>query len=327
MRQIILRNPGEFVKREVPVPAISPGEALVRIRKVGVCGSDFHAFTGSHPIYTYPRVLGHELAGEIVEVSANDFDIRTGDCCAIEPYISCGHCKPCKAGRNNCCESLRVIGIHLDGGMQEFLPVPLALLYKSEKLSLEELALVETLGIGAHAVSRSKIGQGQSALVVGVGPIGLAVAEFGRAAGADVCVVEKNQWRRDFAYSLGIKALAEPDELLCDVVFDATGSAASMSRSLSYVAPGGSLVFVGLTKEPVMLDDSLLHTREVTIYASRNSHGQFRRIIRMLEERQIKTIPWITDRMTLAQVPAEFEELSSRPTLIKAIVDVEEPRS
>ncbi|HYK51277.1 MAG TPA: zinc-binding alcohol dehydrogenase family protein [Terriglobales bacterium] len=327
MRQIVLRSPGEFVKQDVSVPTFSPGEALVRIRTVGVCGSDFHAFTGSHPIYTYPRVLGHELAGEIVEVSANDFGIRAGDRCAIEPYISCGRCKPCKAGRTNCCEKLRVIGIHVDGGMQEFLPVPLSLLHKSEQLSLEELALVETLGIGAHAVSRSKIGQGQSALVVGAGPIGLAVAEFARAAGAEVCIVEKSQWRRDFAISMGMMAVAEPGGLLSDVVFDATGSAGSMSQSLSYVAPGGSLVFVGLTKEPVMLNDSQLHTREVTIYASRNSRGQFRRIIRMLEERQIKTVPWITDRMALAQVPAEFKELSSRPTLIKAIVDVEEART
>jgi 2-desacetyl-2-hydroxyethyl bacteriochlorophyllide A dehydrogenase len=327
MRQIVLRNPGEFVKREVSVPTLSPGEALVRIRKVGVCGSDFHAFTGSHPIYTYPRVLGHELAGEIVEVSANDFGIRTGDRCAIEPYISCGQCKPCKAGRTNCCEKLRVIGIHVDGGMQEFLPVPLSLLYKSENLSLEELALVETLGIGAHAVSRSQIGQGQSALVVGAGPIGLAVAEFARAAGAGVCIVEKSQWCRDFAISLGMRAVAEPGGLLSDVVFDATGSAASMSQSLCYVAAGGSLVFVGLTKEPVTLNDSLLHTREVTIYASRNSRGQFRRIIRMLEESEIKTVPWITDRMALSQVPTEFKDLSSRPTLIKAIVDVEEATS
>ncbi|HEX3351400.1 MAG TPA: zinc-binding alcohol dehydrogenase family protein [Terriglobales bacterium] len=327
MRQIVLSNPGEFVKRDVSVPTFSPGEGLVRIRKVGVCGSDFHAFTGSHPIYTYPRVLGHELAGEVVEVGANDFDIRIGDRCAIEPYISCGQCKPCQAGRTNCCEKLRVIGIHVDGGMQEFLPVPLSLLHKSEKLSLEELALVETLGIGAHAVSRSKIGQGQSALVVGAGPIGLAVAEFARAAGADVCIVEKSQWRRDFATRLGMKAVAESGGLLSDVVFDATGSAASMSQSLSYVAPGGSLVFVGLTKEPVTLNDSLLHTREMTIYSSRNSCGQFRRIIRMLEESQIKTVPWITDRMALAQVPSEFKDLPRRPTLIKAIVDVEEARS
>jgi 2-desacetyl-2-hydroxyethyl bacteriochlorophyllide A dehydrogenase len=326
MRQIVLRSPGEFVKREVSVPTFSSGEALLRIRKVGVCGSDFHAFTGSHPIYTYPRVLGHELAGEVIEVSANDFGIRPGDRCAIEPYISCGQCKPCKAGRTNCCEKLRVIGIHVDGGMQEFLPVPLSLLHKSEKLSLDELALVETLGIGAHAVSRSRIGQGQSALVVGAGPIGLAVAEFARAEGAEVCIVEKSQWRRDFAISLGMKAVAESGGLLSDVVFDATGSASSMSQSLSHVSAGGSLVFVGLTKEPVMLNDSQLHTREVTIYASRNSRGQFRRIIRMLEERQIKTVPWITDRMALAQVPAEFKDLASRPTLIKAIVDVEEAR-
>lgn len=327
MRQIVLRSPGEFVKREASVPILAPGEAVVRIRKVGVCGSDFHAFAGRHPAYTYPRVLGHELAGEVVEVGANDFGISLGDRCAIEPYISCGQCKACQAGRTNCCERLRVIGIHVDGGMQEFLAVPLSLLHKSETLSLEELALVETLGIGAHAVSRSNIGRGQSALVVGAGPIGLAVAEFARAAGSDVCVMEKSQWRRDFAMNLGIKALAEPDGYLSDVVFDATGSARSMSESLSYVAPAGRLVFVGLTKEPVMLDDSLLHAREVTIYASRNSYGQFRRIISMLEERQINTLSWITDRMQLAQVPAEFKDLPSRPTLIKAIVDIEEARS
>jgi 2-desacetyl-2-hydroxyethyl bacteriochlorophyllide A dehydrogenase len=256
------------VKREVSAPILSPGEAVVRIRKVGVCGSDFHAFAGRHPIYTYPRVLGHELAGEVVEVGANDFGIRPGDRCAIEPYISCGQCKACKGGRTNCCERLRVIGIHVDGGMQEFLAVPLSLLRKSETLSLDELALVETLGIGAHAVRRSNIGRGQSALVVGAGPIGLAVAEFARAAGSDVYVVETNQWRRDFAMNLGMKALAEFDERLSDVVFDATGSAGSMSESLSYIAPAGCLVFVGLTKEVVMLNDSLLHTREVTIYAS-----------------------------------------------------------
>ena len=228
------------------------------------------------------------------------------------------------AGRTNCCEQLRVIGIHADGGMQGLLSVPLSLLHKSDKLSLDELALVETLGIGAHAVRRSRIGSGQSALVIGAGPIGLAVAEFAKAAGAEVRVVEKNEWRKNFAASLGLQALAESDETLSNVVFDATGSASSMSQSLSYVAPTGRLVFVGLTKEPITIDDSLLHRREVTIYASRNSCGQFPRIIRMLEQRQINTLPWVTDRMPLAQVPLEFKDLSSRPKLIKAIVDVEE---
>src|SRR6266481_5204365 len=212
MRQILLREPGDFVDRQVPRPVASTGDALVRIRRVGVCGSDFHAFAGRHPAYTYPRVLGHELAGEVVEVEVNDFGICVGDRCAIEPYISCGKCKPCKAGRTNCCEQLRVIGIHVDGGMQGLLSVPLSLLHKSATLSFDELALIETLGIGAHAVSRSRISRGQSALVIGAGPIGLAVAEFAKAAGAEVRVVEKNRWRKNFAESLGMEALAESDE-------------------------------------------------------------------------------------------------------------------
>jgi len=324
MRQIVLRGPGEFIERETSIPSLVPGEAIVRIRKVGVCGSDFHAFAGRHPAYTYPRVLGHELAGEVIEVDANDFGIRAGDQVAIEPYISCGKCSPCRAGRTNCCEQLRVIGIHVDGGMQGLLSVPLSLLHKSSLLSLDELALVETLGIGAHAVSRSGIRKGQSAVVIGAGPIGLAVVEFVKAAGAEVRVVENNEWRKSFATSLGMRAIAQFDESLSDVVFDATGSASSMAQSLSFVAPAGRLVFVGLTKEPVVIDDSLLHRREVTIYASRNSRGQFPRIVRMLEERQINTQPWVTDRMPLANVPLEFKDLTSRPKLIKAIVDVEE---
>jgi 2-desacetyl-2-hydroxyethyl bacteriochlorophyllide A dehydrogenase len=324
MKQIVLRGPGEFMEREASPPILSPATAIVCIRKVGVCGSDFHAFAGTHPVYTYPRVLGHELAGEVVEVDSNDFGIKSGDRCAIEPYISCGNCKACKVGRTNCCENLRVIGIHVDGGMQGFLSVPLPLLHKSTKLSLDELALIETLGIGAHAVNRSEINAGQSALIIGAGPIGLAVAEFARVAGAEVRVVEKSHWRQDFAKKLGMKAFAKSDGNLADVVFDATGSSSSMSQSLSCVAPTGRLIFVGLTKDPVILDDSMFHRREITVYASRNSRGQFPRIIRMLEEGRISARAWITDRMELAQVPAEFEKLASRSTLIKAIVDVEE---
>ncbi|HSS98049.1 MAG TPA: zinc-binding alcohol dehydrogenase family protein [Terriglobales bacterium] len=324
MKQIVLQSPGEFVEREASAPSHSPQEAIVRIHKVGVCGSDFHAFAGRHAFYTYPRVLGHELAGEVVEIGPNDAEIRPGDRCAIEPYISCGRCKACKLGHTNCCEQIRVIGIHVDGGMQGLLSVPTSLLFKSSKLSFDELALIETLGIGAHAVDRSNIAPGESVLVIGAGPIGLAVAEFAKVAGANVCIIEKNPWRKSFATSLGFKAISESDGHVYDVVFDATGSSASMSASLSYVAPTGRLVFVGLTKDPITIDDSLFHQREMTIFASRNSRGQFPRIIRMLEEGKINTIPWITDRMPIADVPAEFKNLSSRPNLIKAIVDVED---
>ena len=323
MKQIVLEGPGRFFQREAPVPQLSSSShAIIRIVKVGVCGSDFHAFTGKHPIYTYPRVLGHELAGEVIAIESNEFGIKPGDLCAVEPYISCGNCRACQVGRTNCCERLQVIGIHVDGGMQDLLSVPVSLLHKSEKLSLEELALVETLGIGAHAVARSGIKSGESALIIGAGPIGLAVAEFARVEGADVRILEKSEWRKSFAINLGINVASQANGEGADVVFDATGSAASMSDSLFSVAPAGRLVFVGLTKEPIGINDSHFHRNEVTIYASRNSRQQFPRIIAMLESKLINVVPWITDRMHLAEVPVKFQTLFDRPKLIKAIVDV-----
>jgi 2-desacetyl-2-hydroxyethyl bacteriochlorophyllide A dehydrogenase len=322
MRQIVLQAPGEFIDRQVPSPGAAKGEALIRIRAVGVCGSDFHAFAGRHPAYTYPRVLGHELSGIVADIPKNDKGIEVGDRCAIEPYISCGRCHACKARRTNCCERLRVIGIHTDGGMQPFLSVPMALLHKSATLSLDQLALVETLGIGAHAVARSQLRNGEEALIIGVGPIGLAAAQFAQAAGAAVRVMEKNEWRRSFAVHLGFEAQGEQDSRLVNVVFDATGNANSMAASLRYAAPAGRVVYVGLTRDNISIDNPLFHMREMTLYASRNSYEQFPRIIEMIEQRQIDTSPWITNRLMLSEVPARFKDLPGNANLIKAIVDI-----
>jgi 2-desacetyl-2-hydroxyethyl bacteriochlorophyllide A dehydrogenase len=324
MRKILLNAPGEFIEIKAPRPVPASGEALVRMDRVGVCGSDFHAMAGRHPVYTYPRVLGHELAGEIVEIPKNDRGLQAGDRCAIEPYISCGECRTCKVGRTNCCERLRLIGVHVDGGMQGFLAVPIELLHKSEKLSLDQLALVETLGIGAHAVRRSGLQAGEEALVVGAGPIGLAVTQFAAALGAKGTMIEINDWRREFVKKLGIESLPTPGDRVADVVFDATGSAAVMGDSLNLVAPGGKLVFVGLTRDPIKIDDALLHRREVTIYASRNSCGQFPPIIRLLEEKKINTEPWITDRLNLDEVPLRFKDLPTKSGLMKAVVEVQD---
>jgi len=284
-----------------------------------VCGSDFHAFAGRHPAYVYPRVLGHELSGVVLEAPQNEFGIESGDRCAIDPYMNCEVCAPCRAGRSNCCEHLQVLGIHRDGGMQDVVSVPFRLLHRSHTLSLDHLALVETLGIGAHAVARSGLREGDTAIVVGAGPIGLGVALFAREAGAKVVVIERNDMRRAFAEQQGWKTSQPSDEILGDVVFDAT----VMAQSLNRVAPGGKLVFVGLTSDPVVLDDALFHKREVTLYASRNSVGQFPRIIKMLEAGEIHVDDWITERLVLADLPAEFAMLIDRPHLIKAVVDLD----
>jgi 2-desacetyl-2-hydroxyethyl bacteriochlorophyllide A dehydrogenase len=323
MRQIVLQAPGEFIERQVPEPSPEPGHALIRMRRVGVCGSDFHAYNGTHPAYTYPRILGHELAGEVLQAPADQNSLREGDRCAIEPYWACGYCKACLKGRTNCCDNIRVFGIHIDGGLQGALSVPVHLLHKSTLLNFDQLALVETLGIGAHAVQRSGLEKGESAMVIGAGPIGLAVMLFAQAAGADVVVVEKIKCRREFAASFGVEAISDAEDRTANAVFDATGSAAAMSASLEHVSSTGRLVFAGLTKERVCLDDPLLHKREITVFASRNSRAQFLRIIKMIEKSEIDISRWINERMSLGEVPARFKGLIGNSSLIKAMIEIE----
>lgn len=322
MRQIVLDAPGRFSEREAAVPLPEAGHALVRIERVGVCGSDYHAFAGRQPVYTYPRVIGHELSGTVVAAPAHQQSVQTGDRCAIEPYITCGKCRACVQGRNNCCEQMRLFGVHVDGGMQEFLSVPVELLHKSARLSFDQLALVETLGIGAHAVDRSGLRPGEEVLVIGAGPIGIAGAQFASAAGARVHMVETSAWRRAFVERMGYTASPTAEGYEADAVFDATGNAAAMAASLAHVATAGRLIFVGLTRDPVCIDDPVFHQREITLLASRNSFGLFPRIIRLIEEGTIDTAPWVTDRLKLADVRSQFASLPGRATLVKAMIDV-----
>ena len=293
----------------------------MRIHRIGVCGTDLHAFAGQQPFFNYPRILGHELGVEVVEAPPNDRGIRAGDRCAIEPYVSCGTCRACRLNRPNCCESLKVFGVHIDGGMQPYFPTPLGLLHKSEKLSLDQLALVETLGIGFHAVERGAIEAGDDVLVIGAGPIGLAVTQFALAARASVRVLELSEARRNFVAKLGVETLASPPGEPCGVVFDATGNAKAMEAAFEYVAPAGRLVFVGLVLGKISFEDPLFHRREMTVLSSRNSCFAFPRIIEMIENGSIDTSPWITDRLALADVPNDFAALRQRPNLVKAIIE------
>jgi threonine dehydrogenase-like Zn-dependent dehydrogenase len=324
MRQIVLNQPGQFQENFAAPVAANRGEAFVRVHRIGVCGTDLHAFAGRQPFFTYPRILGHELGVEVIGVPPNDKKIGTGSKCAVEPYISCGHCHACRLNRPNCCESLKVLGVHTDGGMRPFISIPVELLHKSDKLSLDQLALVETLGIGAHAVQRSELRGGEEALVVGAGPIGLAVVQFALAAGARVRMLEISEPRRAFVERLGVETMAKFDGRLADVVFDATGNPQAMEASFDYPAHGGRLVFVGLAQGRISFDDPQFHRRELTVLSSRNSCHDFPRIIRMIEDGSIDTDPWINFRMGLADVPSQFPLLRQQPNLVKAMIEVQD---
>jgi threonine dehydrogenase-like Zn-dependent dehydrogenase len=226
--------------------------------------------------------------------------------------------------RPNCCETLKVLGVHCEGGMRPFLSVPVSLLHRSEKLSLDQLALVETLGIGAHAVARSGVREGEEALVVGAGPIGLAVIQFAQAVGSRVRMLEISEPRRAFVEQLGVETMSKFDGRLADVVFDATGNPQAMEAAFDYPAHGGRLVFVGLVQGRISFDDPQFHRRELTVLSSRNSCHDFPRIIQMIEDGRIDTNPWINYRMGLADVPNEFPLLRQQPNLVKAMIEVRE---
>ena len=285
MQAVILDKPGQFRIVDVGDPQLlRPDEALLRIRRVGVCGTDQHAYRGRQPFFSYPRVLGHELGAEVLEIGPNDRGIKAGDRCAIEPYLNCGHCIACRRGKTNCCSQLRVLGVHVDGGLQERLVVPARKLHKSEKLSFEELALVETLGIGAHAVGRAQLQPDDTVAIIGLGPIGLSVLQFAsrhthRIVGADLLETRLAFAKRTRPDLITINGGAQVVEQLRDVlgeelptvVFDCTGSPKSMMDAFHYVAHSGKLIFVGLVSAQISFDDPLLHGRELTVLASRNS--------------------------------------------------------
>ncbi|MGA2232446.1 MAG: zinc-binding alcohol dehydrogenase family protein [Tepidisphaeraceae bacterium] len=289
MKTIVLQEPGQLRLTETQPPhAPPPGSAVVRVHRVGICGTDWHAYHGRQPFFSYPRIIGHELGVEIEAVNDPEkaSKLAVGDRCCVEPYLNCGKCIACRRGHQNCCMNLQVMGVHVDGGMRERFVVPLAKLHRSAKLSMEQLALVETLGIGCHAVDRGRPEAGETALVIGAGPIGLSVIPFLQAAGVKVLVTDVSASRLEFCQA-------------------------------------AMRVFVGLFQGDVTFVDPQFHRREVTLLASRNSLPRdFERIIKLVEDGAIDTGPWITHRAGCEELIKEIPRwLSPDARVIKAIVE------
>lgn len=311
MQALTLTRPGHFDFVDAPEPSPpSDGEALVRVRAIGICGTDISGYLGKMPFIEYPRVLGHELAVEVLQTGAGVTHLAAGDLCAVEPYLNCGTCHPCRQGATNCCETLQVLGVHCDGGLCERLTLPARKLHPAAGLTPSQTALVETLAIGCHAVQRSQVQAGDPVLVIGAGPIGLTVMEFALLGDAVVTVIDLSHARREFVrrhYPHVCVIDGPPDEGAFQVVFDATGNARSMSVAPRFARFTGRVVFVGITKEEIILDDPLFHRREQSLIASRNAQaGDFTRIIGLIREGRINTEPWITHESGFQEVPARF---------------------
>ena len=341
MQALQLERPQSFRFIDVPEPGSpGPGEALVRVEAVGICGTDYGGYLGKMPFFSYPRIPGHELGVEVVAVGARVTNVKPGDRCCVEPYINCQTCHSCVRGLTNCCEHHQTLGVHCDGGLRPLFTVPARKLHPSQRLTPAQNALVETLAIGCHAIDRAAPKAGETVLIIGAGPIGLSALEFAKVAGARVIVMDMAPARLDFVRTamdvtdtlLATGTPADEDAVrrltdgrMCEVVVDATGSAASMGAALAFCSFGGRLVYVGITQGEVSFPHApVMHRRELTILASRNALSRdFSRIIGLIEDGTIDTRPWITHRLSFADLPAAFPGLLTPASgVIKAVVEM-----
>jgi 2-desacetyl-2-hydroxyethyl bacteriochlorophyllide A dehydrogenase len=334
MKALVCTTPRKFDYINTEMPVTAEGETLLKIERIGICGTDLHAFEGTQPYFNYPRILGHELAATIIETKADGF--TAGDKVTIIPYMHCGNCTACNSGKNNCCVNMRVFGVHIDGGMREFVTVPNHALLKSEGLSLDELALIEPLAIGAHAVKRAAVANGEFVLVIGAGPIGLGIAQFARIAGAHVIVVDVNDDRLQFCTThVGVEHTINPlkqdvmealkqitSNNMPTVVMDATGNLKAINNAFVYLAHGGRYVLVGLQKEHISFSHPEFHKREATLMSSRNANvSDFEHVMECIKNGLVQPTNYITHKVAFDEVATQFETwLHPNSKVVKAVV-------
>lgn len=338
MKVIRLNEPGNWEELNINKPSevLSSGNALLKVKKIGVCGTDLHAFKGQQPFFNYPRVLGHELAVEVVAVADDVINVSIGDKCSVEPYYNDIIGQAVRRGKTNCGEHLQVLGVHVDGGMQEYFVYPAKFLHATNSLSDDQLAMIEPLAIGCHAVDRADIKEDDIVLVIGVGPIGLGTIQFAKLKGARVVAMDIDDSKLEQCKEITkvedtINALGNVEEELATllngdlptVILDATGNPTSMMNTFKYAAAGGTIVFIGLFMGDVVFHDPSFHKKELTLKASRAALGtDFGRIIKLIEEGKIDATSFITHRMCFDEVPTEFEKLYKQKDLIKAIIEI-----
>jgi 2-desacetyl-2-hydroxyethyl bacteriochlorophyllide A dehydrogenase len=342
MKALVMKKPGEMAieEREKPIP--QNDEVLLKVLQVGVCGTDLHAFEGTQPYFTYPRIVGHELAVQAVEIPSSArtavSGFKEGDIVSVLPYLRCGTCIACRSGKINCCTVLQCLGVHTDGGMQEYISLPAFYIVPAGKVAPEDLSLVECFSIGFHGVRRSDPRAGEAALVVGAGPIGIGVIHALKERGLKVIVLDINDKRLAYAqetaradYTVnGTKT--DPVKAVADLtggeyppyVFDATGNAAQMMKTFDFVSNGGTIVFVGLVRADISFADPLFHQKEVTLMASRNATKEdFSNVIAGIAGGRVNTKGFITHTASMEEAAHQFASwIKSETGCIKAVVKI-----
>jgi 2-desacetyl-2-hydroxyethyl bacteriochlorophyllide A dehydrogenase len=337
MKTLMCVEPGKFQYETREEPHLKPNYAIIKIKRIGVCGTDLHAFEGTQPYFEYPRILGHELSGELIAVDgAPGFEI--GEAVTFIPYFYCGKCIACQKGKENACVNIKVCGVHQHGGMAEYLSVPSYSLIHGGSLTFDALALVEPLAIGAHAVRRAGVSKDEFVLVIGAGPIGLGTMDFTRIAGGQVIALDINDARLKFCRErLGVKHVINPsngeatEQLMAitngdmpTVIFDATGNPKAINDAFRYMAHGSRYVLIGLQKGAISFSHPEFHKREATLMSSRNAtRKDFEHVIDCMKRNEVDPTSYITHRIFFDQVKYEFERwLNPSNGVVKAMIEM-----
>ena len=334
MKYIICEEPHNFKLLEKEVPMKRDGEALLKVHRVGICGTDLHAYGGNQAFFEYPRILGHELAAEVLEIDENNEELKVGDQVIVMPYVSCGTCIACKNGKTNCCVNIKVLGVHTDGGMQEIISVRTDLLITANHLSLNEMAIIEPLAIGAHAIRRANLQKGETIVVIGCGPIGIGLMKLAQIVGAKVIALDVNDERLNYVKNeLGvahaINVMGQPKEKIAIItegdmasaVFDATGNRKALESGIDYMSHGGRYILVGLSKGDLTYSHPKIHAKETTLMCSRNATLEdFQFVIDHIKEFPTKT--FITHQVHFSEMIENFDSwLLPETGVVKAMVN------
>jgi 2-desacetyl-2-hydroxyethyl bacteriochlorophyllide A dehydrogenase len=334
MKAILINAPQDISIKEVSNPERRENEVIIKVHGMGICGSDIAAYKGINPLVTYPRIIGHEIAGEVLEVPRDETKMTPGDRVVIEPCVYCGTCYPCMNKRTNCCENLAVRGVHIDGGMSEFCFHPRQLIHKVPAgVSWKHLAMVEPLTISIHAVKRARLVKGEHLVVTGAGPIGLLAALYALVIGAVPMIVDPIDERLAFARSLGIpyginpvkeRAVERIKEItggrMAEAVIEASGSDAAIRSGIDYVAYSGRISLVGWPKGEVSLLTAMFTKKELDVMGSRNSLRDFPESIDLIAGNKIDVASLVTRTVSFEEVPAVVKEMAAYPERFMKVV-------
>lgn len=338
MDAFVCTSPGNVEKQQRELPILREGWAIIKIRRIGICGTDIHSLNGTQPFFNYPRILGHELSADLVDTDGISGFVP-GEPVTIIPYFNCGICVACRSGKPNCCERLSVCGVHEDGGMVEWLSVPVQSLVHGHGLSHDELALIEPLAIGAHAIARAAPNEKEFILVIGAGPIGLCCMQFVQLAGAHLIAMDIDPHRLGFCSQMlkpefvldagkedietALKEITGGD--MPSIVIDATGNLHAINQGFRYLSHGGKYVLVGLQKGAVHFSHPEFHKREATLMSSRNATARdFSNVIDAMLDRRIQPLRMITHKYNFREIARDFREwMNPENRIIKAMVELD----